>query len=67
MVQPRFVLLDKNAGGELWWFPHDETLVAIGRALVGFLHRSLGRKLGALPVILKYLPKRTKALRKPVV
>lgn len=67
MVQPRFVLLDKNKGGELWWFPHDESIVQIGRALLGFLHRSLGRKLAALPVILKLLPKRTKALRKPVV
>ena len=67
MVQTRFVLVDKSVGGELWWFPHDESLVAIARALLNFLHKSILRKLTALPVILKRMPARTKALRKPVL
>jgi acyl-CoA reductase-like NAD-dependent aldehyde dehydrogenase len=67
MVQPRFVLLDKSVGGELWWFPHDQSLVDIGRAMLDFLHRSLFRKLRALPVILGRMPARLKALKKPVL
>jgi acyl-CoA reductase-like NAD-dependent aldehyde dehydrogenase len=66
MVQPRFVLLDKSKGGELWWFPHDERFLTIARALLGFLHRNIGRKLSAVPTILKNLPARAKSLRKPV-
>lgn len=67
MVQPKFVLLDRSVGGELWWFPHDQALVEIARALLGFLHRSLGRKLRALPTILRKMPARQKKLKRPVL
>jgi acyl-CoA reductase-like NAD-dependent aldehyde dehydrogenase len=66
MVQTRFVLLDKSKGSELWWFPHDETLRSLARALVGTLHRSIGRALGAFPAVIKLLMARKKALAKPV-
>ncbi len=67
MVAPKFVLLDKQRGGELWWFPHDQSLVEIARALLDFLHRSLRRKLRALPVILRRMPARQKRLKAPVL
>ena len=67
MVNTKFVLLDKSKGGELWWFPHDKALLNLARVLLGFLHRSLGKKLAALPKVLKLMPARQKALAKPVL
>lgn len=67
LVKTRFVLVDRSVGGELWWFPHDESLRTIARALLGFLHRSLARKLRALPVVLGKMPARQKMLKKPVL
>jgi acyl-CoA reductase-like NAD-dependent aldehyde dehydrogenase len=67
MVQTRFILLDKSKGGELWWFPHDAQLLQLAHVLLGFLHRSLGKKLAALPQVLKLMPARQKALAKPVL
>lgn len=57
MVQARTVLLDRsNATQELWWYPYNETLVAIASAL-----RDLGLgKLSALGRLLSNLPKRFK-------
>jgi acyl-CoA reductase-like NAD-dependent aldehyde dehydrogenase len=66
LVKPRFVLLDRNKGGELWWFPHDRTFLEIARAMLGLLGRGLAGKLKALPVILSRLPKRMKQLKDPV-
>jgi acyl-CoA reductase-like NAD-dependent aldehyde dehydrogenase len=66
MVQTRFVLVDKSKGGELWWFPHDQKLLDLGRALLGFLHRSIFRKLKAALTVLPLMSARKKALEKPV-
>lgn len=67
MVQPKFVLLDRSAGGELWWFPHDRSLIELGRALLGFLERSFVAKLKSLPKVLGLMPARQKRLRKPIL
>jgi acyl-CoA reductase-like NAD-dependent aldehyde dehydrogenase len=66
MVQTRFVLLDKSKGGELWWFPHDQALLNLGRALLGFLNRNIFKKLSAALKVLPMMSARKKALAKPV-
>lgn len=66
MVKPKFVLLDANKGGELWWFPHDAGLRDLARALLGFLDRNLLRKLRALPTVLRLMPARQRQLKRPM-
>lgn len=66
MVKPKFVLLDKNAGGELWWFPHDEAVLQLFRTLLTFLSRNLGKKLSVVTKVLPAMGKRQKQLKEPV-
>jgi acyl-CoA reductase-like NAD-dependent aldehyde dehydrogenase len=37
MVRPQLVLSDKPAGHEPWWYPYDETNLALARALPSFI------------------------------
>jgi len=67
LVQPRFILLDKSKGGELWWFPHDQVIRDLIRAMLGFLSNSIGKKVSALPKMVPLLLKRQGALKKPVL
>lgn len=67
MVKPKFVLLDKSKGGELWWFPHDEPVRELFRTLLSFLSRRLGRKISVVPKVLPAMGKRQKQLKKPVL
>lgn len=66
LVKPKFVLLDKNAGGELWWFPHDAGALALFRSLLTFLSRRIGKKLSAVTRVLPAMTKRQKQLKPPV-
>lgn len=66
MVKPKFVLLDKSQGGELWWFPHDEAVLGLFRTLLTFLSRSVGKKVSVLAQVLPAMSKRQKQLKKPV-
>lgn len=66
MVKTRFVLVDRSAGGEPWWFPHDAAFTALGRAFLGMMHSSIARKLKAILVILPGLGKRKSQLAVPV-
>jgi hypothetical protein len=34
MVHPKFVLVDKGRGKDLWWFPHNGAALAVAKALV---------------------------------
>jgi acyl-CoA reductase-like NAD-dependent aldehyde dehydrogenase len=67
LVNPKFILIDKSKGGELWWFPHDQSLLDLGKVLLGFLNKSILMKLKALPKVLTLMPARQKALAKPVL
>jgi acyl-CoA reductase-like NAD-dependent aldehyde dehydrogenase len=66
MVKTRFVLVDRTVGGEPWWFPHDAGFTALGRAFLGMMSSSIGRKLQAIAVILPGLGRRKAQLKAPV-
>jgi acyl-CoA reductase-like NAD-dependent aldehyde dehydrogenase len=59
MVRPKMVLVDKAKGAEPWWFPYDEKLLVLSKAMVGFLRRG-GNKLGAAMRVLPLLRARQK-------
>lgn len=55
MCEPRFVLVDKARAKELWWFPHNQTMQKIAKAIVLLFGHG---KVSAAGTLLKLMPKR---------
>lgn len=63
MVRTRFILVDRSRVPEVWWFPHDASLVRLSRTLPLLLRRGIFAKLAALPRLLPLLMARSKTLK----
>lgn len=58
MVSPKFVLVDKNADPEVWWFPLSEEAVALGRRTLEWLTAAGVSKVGKTVGLLGAMKKR---------
>ncbi|MBC7543216.1 MAG: aldehyde dehydrogenase family protein, partial [Candidatus Sericytochromatia bacterium] len=60
LVYPKFILVDRSRGKDLWWFPHNDAALAIGRAMTVMLGGP-GSKLSAVAQLLQNFGRRWRA------
>lgn len=57
LVEPRYLLMDRLRSKELWWFPHNEVMGRMVRAMATLFGKG-GHRLKALLTLLACFPKR---------